>query len=189
MILLIDNYDSFTYNLVHYLADIGVEVEVKRNDALTVEEALGYDAVIISPGPCDPDKAGICLDVIKQSKTTPIFGVCLGLQAIGECFGASLKNLSRVYHGVQTPMMVSEATEKIFENVATTFEAGRYHSWVIDKTTLPDSELEVTCVDKDGEIMAIRHKKYNVRAVQFHPESIMTADGKQMLKNYLKYYV
>lgn len=181
MILLIDNYDSFTYNLVHYLADIGVEVEVKRNDALTAEEALAYEAVIISPGPCDPDKAGICLDVIKQSKTTPIFGVCLGHEAIGQAFGGKIIRTEPM-HGKTSK--VSHTGKGVFKDLPSPFTATRYHSLIVSHETLPDC-LEVTA-EVDGIIMGIQHKELPIHGVQFHPESIASEHGHRILENFIE---
>ena len=180
MILLIDNYDSFTYNLVHYLADIGVEVEVKRNDALTAVEALRYDAIIISPGPCDPDKAGICLDVIKQNKTTPILGVCLGHEAIGQAYGGEIIR-THPMHG-KTSKIIHQG-KGIFMGLPSPFTATRYHSLIVSRETLPDC-LEITA-EVDGIIMGIQHKTMPVHGVQFHPESIASENGHDILKNFV----
>jgi len=187
-ILMLDNYDSFTYNLVQYIEEItGEELDVFRNDQITVEEVGEYDTIILSPGPGVPKDAGIMLQVIeKYASTKNIFGVCLGLQAIGETFGGELANLDKVYHGVQTSIIKVEDDEPIFENIPTVFEAGRYHSWVVKKENLPEC-LEVTAIDKKGIVMAASHKEYNVRGVQFHPESIMTPEGKLMLRNFINY--
>jgi anthranilate synthase component 2 len=187
-ILMLDNYDSFTYNLVQYLEEIiEGKIDVFRNDQITLEEVGAYDTIILSPGPGVPKDAGILLEVIKKYATTKnIFGVCLGMQAICESFGGELANLEKVYHGVQTLIIKTEDEEPIFKNVPTAFEAGRYHSWVVKKENLPDC-LEVTAIDKKGIVMAMSHQEYNVRGVQFHPESIMTPDGKTMLRNFINH--
>jgi len=187
-ILMLDNYDSFTYNLVQYLEEIiDGKIDVFRNDQITLEEVGKYDTIILSPGPGVPKDAGILMEVIEKYATTKnIFGVCLGMQAIGESFGGELANLEKVYHGVQTLIIKTEDEEPIFKDVPTAFEAGRYHSWVVKKENLPDC-LEVTAIDKKGIVMAMSHKEYNVRGVQFHPESIMTPDGKTMLRNFIKH--
>ena len=183
-ILVIDNYDSFTYNLVHYLEDLGCEVTVKRNDKLTLEEVEPFDKILLSPGPGIPDEAGLLKAIIETyAPTKSILGVCLGQQAIGEVFGGSLINLDTVYHGVATEVSVTKEDESLFEGLENTFHVGRYHSWVVS-TELPDV-LEATSIDENGQIMSLRHKDYDVKGVQFHPESVLTPDGKQMLKNWL----
>lgn len=182
-ILMIDNYDSFTYNLVHYLEDLDCEVTVKRNDQLTLDEVEPFDLIVLSPGPGIPDEAGLLKEIIKTyAPTKRIFGVCLGQQAIGEVFGGSLINLDQVYHGVATTIMVTQ-DDPIYQGLPKKLQVGRYHSWVVD-SNLPE-ELEATSVDENGQIMSLRHKKYDVTAVQFHPESVLTPEGKQMLKNWL----
>ena len=161
-------------------------LDVKRNDEIDLKEVGGYDFIILSPGPGLPDEAGILKELIKEyGATKRIFGVCLGLQAIAEVYGAQLKNLDKVFHGIKTTMIKTPLKDDLLEGIAKEFEAGRYHSWVIDKSTLPDC-LEVICEDAAQEIMGIRHKSNEVYAVQFHPESIMTPDGEQMMKNFLK---
>lgn len=181
---MIDNYDSFTYNLVHYLEDLDGEVTVKRNDQLTLEEVEPFDYIVLSPGPGIPDEAGLLKDIIKKyAPTKRIFGVCLGLQAIGEVFGGTLVNLDKVYHGVATTITVTK-DDPIFKGMSKNLQVGRYHSWVVDPN-VPE-ELEITSVDENGQIMSLRHKKYDVTAVQFHPESVLTPKGKQMLKNWLE---
>lgn len=184
-VLVIDNYDSFTYNLVHSLQELlNHPVEVKRNDELDFDYIDKFDYLVLSPGPGIPDEAGELKKVIKTFyQTKKILGVCLGLQAIGEVFGAKLRNLSEVYHGVQTEFITS-APCPIFNSIEETFVAGRYHSWVIDKDTMPE-DLIMTCTDRHGEIMGIRHKEYDVFGVQFHPESILTPEGDIMLSNFL----
>ncbi|RUA16658.1 MAG: aminodeoxychorismate/anthranilate synthase component II [Flavobacteriia bacterium] len=183
-ILMIDNYDSFTYNLVHYLEDLDGEVTVKRNDQLTLDEVEPFDYIVLSPGPGIPDEAGLLKDIIKKyAPTKRIFGVCLGLQAIGEVFGGTLVNLDKVYHGVATTITVTKG-DPIFKGLPKNLQVGRYHSWVVDPN-VPEV-LEITSVDENGQIMSLRHKEYDVTAVQFHPESVLTPEGKQMLKNWLE---
>jgi len=186
-ILMIDNYDSFTYNLVQYLRELtGKVIKVVRNDEVPISFVAGYDCIFISPGPGLPSDSGIILDVIKTyASTKSIFGVCLGLQAIGEAYGGRLINLSKVYHGVNTPVMITDPAEAIFEGIPSPFMAGRYHSWVVDQQNVPD-ELQVTAVDEQGMIMAASHKTYHVKGVQFHPESVLTPEGKKILKNFLQ---
>lgn len=183
-ILILDNYDSFTYNIVHLVNELGVETDVFRNDRITVEEVGQYDRIILSPGPGLPCEAGVLSEVIRRyAPEKSILGICLGEQAIGECFGATLENLSEVYHGVHTTVQVI-AEEKMFEGLGDHFEVGRYHSWVVSRKGLPDC-LTVTAEDAHGQIMALAHKTYDVRGVQFHPESIMTPKGKKMIANWL----
>ena len=186
-LLVLDNYDSFTYNLVQYVQEIlGHDIDVIRNDQITIDEVNAYDAIILSPGPGLPKDAGIMPELIKQyAHRKAILGVCLGHQAIGEAFGGEVYNLSQVYHGIETPIRVTNA-DVLFENIPQKFNAGRYHSWSVRKKNLPDC-FEVTAEAEDGTIMAMRHKSYNVRGVQFHPESVMTEHGKQMLRNWLEY--
>ncbi|MCF1421179.1 anthranilate synthase component II [Mangrovimonas futianensis] len=183
-ILVIDNYDSFTYNLVHYLEDLDCDVTVKRNDQLTLEEVEPFEKILLSPGPGIPDEAGLLKDIIKTyANSKSIFGVCLGQQAIGEVFGGSLQNLDTVYHGVATTIDVCVDDEPIFKNLPKQMEVGRYHSWVVINE-LPD-ELEATSFDENGQIMSLRHKTLDVKGVQFHPESVLTPNGKDMLKNWI----
>ncbi|MEM9143914.1 MAG: aminodeoxychorismate/anthranilate synthase component II [Bacteroidota bacterium] len=183
-VLVIDNYDSFTYNLVHYLEDLDCEVTVKRNDQLTLEEVDAFDKIVLSPGPGIPDEAGLLKEIIKvYAPNKPIFGVCLGLQAIGEVFGGSLQNLDQVYHGVATPIEIVKE-DILFKHMPKTIEVGRYHSWVVNPD-LPDS-LEATSLDTNGQIMSLRHTSLDVCAVQFHPESVLTPQGKQILRNWLE---
>ena len=183
-ILVIDNYDSFTYNLVHYLEDLDCEVVVKRNDQLTIDEVEAFDKIVLSPGPGIPDEAGLLKEIIAEyAPTKSIFGVCLGQQAIAEVFGGSLINLDEVYHGIATKIKVVK-DDVLFDGMSKEIEVGRYHSWVVDPN-MPEV-LEVTSVDGNGQIMSLRHKNYDVCAVQFHPESVLTPQGKQILKNWLK---
>ncbi len=186
-IIVLDSYDSFTYNLIYCIDKIEKNMpDVVRNDKIKLEELENYEIIIISPGPGLPSEAGIIKKVIERyAETKKILGVCLGHQAIGEVFGAKLKNLDRVYHGVQTSMKIIQPNEELFQDIPIHFDAGRYHSWVIDKNTLPDC-LETTCIDSDGEIMGINHKSLNIKGVQFHPESILTPQGEKIMANYLK---
>jgi len=184
-VLVIDNYDSFTYNLVHYLEDLGCEVSVKRNDQLTLDEVEPFEKIVLSPGPGIPDEAGLLKDIIKQyAPTKSILGVCLGQQAIGEVFGGSIVNLDTVYHGVATNINIIVDDESLFTGLEKNIEVGRYHSWIVN-ANLPEV-LEATSFDENGQIMSLRHKKYDVRAVQFHPESVLTPNGKQLLENWIK---
>ncbi len=185
-ILVLDNYDSFTYNLVHYVREAGAfQLVVKRNDELTLDEVADYDGIILSPGPGLPDEAGLLLPLIDRYKSSKrIFGVCLGLQAITQSFGGRLKNISKVYHGVATPIHINEPAHYLFEGLSKTFLAGRYHSWIADKDGFPDC-LQVDAQDDEGSIMALSHHNWDVCGVQFHPESILTPDGKLMIMNWL----
>ena len=184
-VAVIDNYDSFTYNLVHYLEDLGAEVTVFRNDEFDLEDLASFEKILLSPGPGIPDEAGLLKEVIKTyDKTKDIFGVCLGLQAIGEIYGGKLTNLDTVFHGVATKISVTN-DDFIFDNLPQKFEVGRYHSWVVSTENLPDS-LIITSTDENGEIMSLKHQYLNVRGVQFHPESVLTPNGKQILENWLK---
>lgn len=185
MILVIDNYDSFVYNLVHYLEEFSSEVVVKRNDKIILEEVANYDKLLLSPGPGIPDEAGLLKEIIRSyAGKIPMLGVCLGQQAIMEVFGGKLENLSRVYHGIATEIEKSVEDEILFEGLPNKFEVGRYHSWVVEKS-LPDV-LEATSYDSEGNIMSIRHKDLDIRAVQFHPESVLTPYGKKMIENWVK---
>lgn len=183
-ILVIDNYDSFVYNLVHYLEEFSSEVVVQRNDEIVLSEVVSYDKLLLSPGPGIPDEAGLLKEVIKTyAGKIPMLGVCLGQQAIMEVFGGNLENLSRVYHGISTEITRCVEDEILFEGLPKKFHVGRYHSWVVEKQ-LP-SVLEATSFDDEGNIMSLRHKEYDIRAVQFHPESVLTPEGKQMIKNWI----
>ena len=185
-IVIIDNYDSFTFNLVHYLEELDCEVTVLRNDEFELEELQSFDDIILSPGPGIPSKSGLLNQVIATyASSKKILGICLGQQAIGEVFGGSLLNLNKVYHGIATPINVLVADEILFQNLPKQLEVGRYHSWVINPIDFPE-DLEVTASTENGEIMAIRHKTYNVKGVQFHPESILTPHGKTLLSNWIK---
>ena len=186
-ILVFDNYDSFTYNLVQYVEKVSSsKVDVFRNDKISLEEIGKYDKILLSPGPGIPSEAGLLLDVIKKyAPTKSMLGVCLGQQAIGEVFGGKLVNLDSVYHGVATEMEVVKE-DVLFKGLPTKFKAGRYHSWVVDSKNFP-SELEVTVKDENGYVMGLRHKKFDVRGVQFHPESILTEHGLEIISNWLSY--
>lgn len=188
MILLIDNYDSFTYNLYHYLGELGAAVKVCLNDQITLEEieALAPEKIVISPGPCTPKEAGIsCAAVLRFGPRIPILGVCLGHQAIGAAYGGAIVRAPSIMHGKLSE--VTHDARTIFQNIANPFAAMRYHSLVIDRKSLPE-ELEVSAQTGDGVIMAVRHKKFPVEGVQFHPESVLAQDGKKLLKNFLDYY-
>lgn len=183
-VLVIDNYDSFTYNLVHYLEDLNCDVTVVRNDKLTLEDVVPFDKIVLSPGPGIPDEAGLLKPIIeKYAATKSIFGVCLGQQAIGEVFGGSLVNLDDVYHGVATKVELCVDDEYIFKGLDKSFEIGRYHSWVVN-SDLPN-DLEATSFDANGQVMSLRHKIYDVRGVQYHPESVLTPNGKKILENWI----
>ena len=186
-ILILDNYDSFTYNLVHMVEDItGEYPAVFRNDEISIEAINAYDVIILSPGPGIPDEAGILKETIKAyAGKKPIFGVCLGLQAITEVFGGSLENMDEVFHGVATTMSISSENSVIYKGFPKEFEAARYHSWMASKKGFP-AELEITSVDEFGDIMSLQHKEYNISAVQFHPESILTPTGEKMVRNFIE---
>ncbi len=184
-ILVIDNYDSFTYNLVHYLQDMDCQVVVKRNDKITLEAVDQFHKILLSPGPGIPDEAGLLKPIIKRyAANKSILGVCLGQQAIGEVFGGCLENLSRVYHGVSTKIKLINSDEILYRNIPQQFEVGRYHSWVVSKN-LP-AALIATAIDENGEIMSLKHRDYDLRAVQYHPESILTEHGREILKNWIE---
>jgi anthranilate synthase/aminodeoxychorismate synthase-like glutamine amidotransferase len=185
MILVVDNYDSFTYNLVQYLGEFGVEQTVVRNDQITVDEVIELkpDAIVISPGPCTPKEAGISVELIRRlHKGVPILGVCLGHQAIGEAFGGRVVRAPRVMHGKTSPII--HTGEGVFKNLESPFTATRYHSLIVERSSLP-RELRVTAWTEDGTIMGLQHQEYPTFGVQFHPESIATQHGKKLLKNFL----
>ena len=183
-VLVIDNYDSFTYNLVHYLEDLDCDVTVKRNDQLTLDEVEAFEKIVLSPGPGLPDEAGLLKAIIKRyAPTKSILGVCLGQQAIAEVYGGTLINLDTVYHGVATNVTSSVTDESLFNGLEKTIEVGRYHSWVVDPN-LPDV-LEATSFDDNGQVMSLRHKDYDLKGVQFHPESVLTPHGKKILENWI----
>ena len=184
-IIVIDNYDSFTYNLVHYLEDLNCEATVYRNDEFDIEELQKFDKILLSPGPGIPDEAGLLKEVIKAyAATKSILGVCLGQQAIAEVFGGSLINLEKVYHGVATNIKIQVQDEPLFKGLESEIEVGRYHSWVVNPIDFPEV-LEITSLDENGQIMSLRHRTFDVRAVQFHPESILTPHGKKILENWV----
>jgi anthranilate synthase component 2 len=185
-ILIFDNYDSFTYNLFHLVKELGyTDVEVHRNDKITLDEIEKFDKIILSPGPGIPSEAGLLLPLIKRfAKTKSILGVCLGHQAIGEAFGGNLINLEDVYHGVATPVRMV-APDILFQTLPETFEVGRYHSWIVAKEGFP-KDLEITAVDSEGQIMALKHRTLDVHGVQFHPESVLTPLGKEIVKPFLQ---
>ena len=184
-ILVIDNYDSFTYNLVHSVKKFANDITVVRNDGISLEEVDQYDKILLSPGPGVPDEANLLKPIIKKyAATKSIFGVCLGQQAIGEVFGGTLLNTQEVFHGVKSDITVIK-NDILFNNLPKELEVGRYHSWVVSTENFPE-DLEITAVGPKGEIMALRHKTYDVRGVQFHPESILTPLGDEMIKNWLE---
>lgn len=190
-VLVFDNYDSFTYNLVHLVEKIiHRRAEVYRNDQISLEKVTAFDKVILSPGPGIPQEAGLLLSLIREyAARKSILGVCLGHQAIGEAFGGQLVNLATVYHGVATPVKIASQNGKpgsfLFEGLSETIEVGRYHSWIVSDEGFPD-ELEVTARDENGYIMALQHRKFDIQGVQFHPESVLTPEGEQILRNWLK---
>lgn len=184
-IAVIDNYDSFTYNLVHLVKSLGVEVDVFRNDQFRLSSLEPYDKLLLSPGPGIPGEAGLLLEVIKTyAPRKPILGICLGHQAIGEVFGGRLVRLRQVYHGVATPCE-QMMDEPLFADLPRHFEVGRYHSWVVSREDFPDC-LQVTALSSDGQVMALRHKQYDVRGLQFHPESVLTLLGGTILSNWIR---
>ena len=183
--VIIDNYDSFTYNLAHLVKELGAEVDVLRNDKFELEELEKYDKIILSPGPGIPEEAGLLLEVIRTyAGRKPILGVCLGEQAIGQAFGGKLTNLSEVFHGIHTNVKIKNK-DYIFSGLPTEIPVGRYHSWVVDTEGFPE-ELVITAISSEGQIMALKHREYDVHGIQFHPESVLTPDGKQIVGNWLK---
>ena len=185
--VIIDNYDSFTYNLAHLVKELGVQVDVLRNDKFLLGDLKRYDKIILSPGPGIPEESGLLLDVIKAyAGQKPMLGVCLGEQAIGQAFGATLTNLKDVFHGVQTPVQLLEDTDEyLFDHLPHTLPVGRYHSWVVDKEGLPDT-LVITAESQEGQIMALRHRHYDIHGIQFHPESVLTPDGATIMSNFIR---
>ena len=182
--IIIDNYDSFTYNLVHLLRELGADVIVKHNDDISLEEIDNYDRIVLSPGPGIPSEAGLMPNIIKHyAKTKPILGVCLGHQAIAEIFGGKIEKLPKVFHGIETVIEVDNQS-KLFKNLPTQMSVGRYHSWIVSNNSFP-KELKVIAKTSDGIIMALRHRVYNVYGIQFHPESVLTPLGKDIVKNWL----
>ncbi|MFT4698607.1 MAG: anthranilate synthase component 2 [Flavobacteriaceae bacterium] len=185
-IVVIDNYDSFVYNLVHYLEELDCNVTVLRNDLFHIDDLTDYDKIVLSPGPGIPDEAGLLKEVIKTyASTKSILGICLGHQAIAEVFGATLTNLEEVFHGVATKAKILVTDEILFKNIDADIEIGRYHSWIVSEQNFPEV-LEITSKDEEGNIMSLRHKFYNIKGVQFHPESVLTPQGKILMKNWLK---
>lgn len=185
-IVIIDNYDSFTYNLSHLVKELGAEVSVFRNDKFQMQQLDAFDKIILSPGPGIPSEAGFLLDAIRNyAGRKPILGVCLGHQAIGEVFGAKLKNLNSVFHGIATPATIIQ-DDYIFNHLPQTLEVGRYHSWIVSKDALPDC-LEITSESDEGYIMSLRHKQFDIRGIQYHPESVLTPQGRQIINNWLNH--
>lgn len=184
---MIDNYDSFTYNLVHMLeAFEGISVVVKRNDQLTLDDVAPFEKIVLSPGPGIPSEAGRMPEIVRAfAETKSILGVCLGHQCIGEAFGGTLLNIAAPIHGKATAIEITDPSERLFRGLPKRFAVGRYHSWVVQRDRLPDTNLQITAVDDSGNIMALRHKRFDVRGVQFHPESILTEHGKAMLQNWI----
>jgi para-aminobenzoate synthetase component 2 len=189
MILLIDNYDSFTYNLAQYIGELKFDLDIKRNDKISLEEIshTNYQAAVISPGPCTPNEAGISVSLVQEFKDKfPILGVCLGHQSIGAAFGGKIVRARQIMHGKISEIFHDNDT--IFKDISNPFQATRYHSLIVDRSSLP-SELQVSAQTKDGTIMGIRHKKHPVEGIQFHPESILTSCGKKLIKNFFHYYL
>ena len=185
-IVIIDNYDSFTYNLSHLVKSLGVEVQVFRNDRFRMEQLQDFDKIILSPGPGIPEEAGLMPQVIKTyAGQKPILGVCLGHQAIGEAFGAKLLNLSTVFHGVQTPVSI-DTSDYLFAGLRHQIMAGRYHSWVVDRKGFPDC-LKILAESSEGQIMALAHREMDIRGIQFHPESVLTPKGKEIINNWINH--
>ena len=183
-VAMIDNYDSFTYNLVHLVKELGAEVTVFRNDQFCLPELETFDKIMLSPGPGIPSESGLLLDVIRTyAGRKPILGICLGEQAIGEVFGGTLVNLSEVFHGVQTPVHIARE-DYLFQGLPEDILVGRYHSWVVETETLP-AELEILAVSDEVQVMALRHREYDIRGIQFHPESVLTPTGKTIIQNWL----
>lgn len=187
-LLVLDNYDSFTFNLVQIIRQLtGSKVDVFRNDKIALDAVAGYDKILLSPGPGLPSESGILNELIKSyGPTKSILGVCLGEQAIGEVYGATLENLTSVYHGVATECVLTETKSRLFDGLPPRFTIGRYHSWVVSDGNFPADHLEITARDNDGYIMALQHKTYDVQGVQFHPESVLTPDGIPLIRNWLR---
>ncbi|QAA82729.1 aminodeoxychorismate/anthranilate synthase component II [Aequorivita sp. H23M31] len=185
-VLVIDNYDSFVYNLVHYLEDLDCKVSVRRNDQFLLEEGILFDKILLSPGPGTPEEAGQLKEIIRRYiGIKPILGVCLGQQAIAEVFGGKLENLEQVFHGVSTEATILSENEPLFKGLPKKIEVGRYHSWIVSNIAFPD-ELEISSIDENGHIMSLRHRFYDICAVQFHPESVLTPQGKEIIKNWVE---
>ncbi len=185
-IAVIDNYDSFTYNLVHAIKKIsGLPVKVYLNDEVNAQDLAGYDKIVLSPGPGIPVEAGNLMEIIRDlAPVKSILGVCLGHQAIGEVFGAKLLNMNMVYHGIATPVFITDRKNSLYSGIPDTFDAGRYHSWIVENDGLPDC-FEITGLDADGRIMSMKHKRYDVQGVQYHPESVLTPLGEKIITNWL----
>ncbi len=184
-ILVLDNYDSFVYNLVYLLRELNGDVTVCRNDKISLEDVNNYDKILLSPGPGIPSEAGIMLDLIKQyAATKSILGVCLGHQGIAEVFGGTLENMSDVLHGISDKAIITDESEQLFKGLPKTFEVGRYHSWTVVPESVPET-MTITALDDTGRIMGLSHKTYDIKGVQFHPESVLTQYGKEMLQNWL----
>lgn len=184
--MVIDNYDSFTFNLVHLLHECGHDATVWRNDKFELEEVAAFDKILLSPGPGIPEEAGLLLDVIREyGATKSILGICLGQQAIAQVYGGQLYNLAKPVHGTATPLLITDPDELIFRGLPSSFPVGRYHSWAVSRDGFPD-ELHITAEDKDGVIMALTHKAFDVKGLQFHPESVLTSYGKEMMANWLQ---
>lgn len=184
-IVVIDNYDSFTYNLVYILKELGADVSVFRNDKIAMEEIQQYDKILLSPGPGIPSEAGIMQDIIREyAPSKSILGVCLGHQGIAEVFGGTLENMGEVLHGVATKALITESSERLFRGIPSELKVGRYHSWTVIPESVPDT-ISVTAVDENGKVMALSHRTYDVKGVQFHPESVLTEHGKKMMQNWL----
>jgi len=185
-ILVIDNYDSFVYNLVHYLEELDCEAIVRRNDQFSLSEVASFDKILLSPGPGIPDDAGLLKEtILYYGGLKPILGVCLGQQAIAEVYGGTLINLNKVFHGVSTQATILVDDEPLFRGLEKEIQVGRYHSWAVSREGFPEI-LEITSVDANGQIMSLRHRNFNVRAVQFHPESVLTPDGKKIIRNWVE---
>ncbi len=186
-LLIIDNFDSFTYNLKHYAEQFCESVVVKRNNKISIEEIDNYDGFMISPGPGLPKEAGITIDAIKTyGRTKKILGVCLGHQAIAETFGAKLRNLDKPLHGIAIQTQTTDNKDSIFKDIPISFNTARYHSWVVDKESIKNTNLNIIAVDTFGQVQALKHKQYNIRSVQFHPESVLTEYGLKMIENWIK---
>lgn len=185
-ILVIDNYDSFTYNLVHYIRNLSnMQLDVYRNDQISLDKVDQYTKILLSPGPGIPSEAGVCIDLVRQyAQTKSILGVCLGHQSIGEAFGGSLINLDKVYHGIATEINIITPDDRLYKDIPGRFEVGRYHSWVVSRDDLPDC-LKINSLDDQGMIMGISHREYDVKGVQYHPESVLTKHGLKIIENWL----
>lgn len=185
-VVMIDNYDSFVYNLVHLVKELGADITVYRNDMFKMEDLEGFDKIMLSPGPGIPSEAGLLNDIIRTyAGKKPMLGICLGEQAMGEVFGGRLVNLDDVFHGVQTPAHIVKE-DYLFEGIPADIQVGRYHSWVVDAASMPET-LEVTAVSDEGQVMALRHKTFDIRGIQFHPESVLTPEGRRIIENWIRH--